>query len=524
MKTLPALLFCAIPALGMAATASPAATSRPNIVFLLVDDMGWGDPACYGGKVPTPNIDRVATEGMRFTDAHTTSAVCTPTRYSIVTGRYNWRSRKKSGVLGGTSKPLIAPDRATVAGFLGRQGYTSCAIGKWHLGLGWQKLAKPRKAETGPTKGKGWDIDYSKPVTDGPLTHGFTHDFLYPASLDMPPYLYLRDDKSVGIPTVTKAFKTPHRPGPALADFEADRCLRDFAREARSFIGGCAEKKEPFFLYLPLTSPHTPIAPSKNWQGKSGLGEYLDFVMETDWVVGEVLAELDKRNVADNTLFVFTSDNGCSPSAHIPDLVKKGHDPCGPWRGNKADIYEGGHRVPFIVRWPGKVKPGTTCKLTISTVDFFATAADALGKSGDIPSAAAVDSFSILPALLDPENAKPIRPFLIHHSINGSFGIRKGDWKLCLCPGSGGWSDPRPKKARKDLKLPPVQLFNLAADPGETKNLAGKNPEIAENLARLLANAIKSGRTTPGPKQSNDGWPNTTPKRVVKLYPFLAKP
>jgi len=426
-------------------------------------------------------------------------------------------------VLGGTSKPLIAKNRPTVAGFLSGQGYTTCVIGKWHLGLGWQKLAKPRKATTGPTQGKGWDIDYSKPVTDGPLTHGFTHDFLYPASLDMPPYTYLRDDKSVGIPTVTKAFKTPHRPGPALADFEAVRCLDDFAREARAFIGGCAEAKKPFFLYLPLTSPHTPIIPSKKWQGKSGFGEYMDFVMETDWVVGEVLDELDKRGVADNTFFVFTSDNGCSPSAHIPELVKKGHDPCGPWRGNKADIYEGGHRVPFIVRWPGHVKPGTTSKQIISTVDFYATAADVLGKLDTLPKNAAVDSFSILPALRDPENAKPVRPFLIHHSINGSFGIRKGDWKLCLCPGSGGWSDPRPKAARNDPSLPPVQLFNLAEDPGETKNLIKEKPEIGKQLAKLLNTAIRKGRTTPGPKQSNDGWPLLTPKKlVVKTYPFLA--
>jgi arylsulfatase A-like enzyme len=250
----------------------------------------------------------------------------------------------------------------------------------------------------------------------------------------------------------------------------------------------------------------------------------MDFVMETDWVVGEVLDELDKRGVVANTFFVFTSDNGCSPSAKIPELVRKGHDPCGPWRGNKADIYEGGHRVPFIVRWPGHVKPGTTSKQIISTVDFYATAADVLGKLDTLPENAAVDSFSLLPALRDPESTKPVRPFLVHHSINGSFGIRKGDWKLCLCPGSGGWSDPRPKAARKNPSLPPVQLFNLAEDPGETKNQIKEKPEVAEQLAKLLETAIRQGRTTPGPKQPNDGWPATTPKSALKLYPFLAPP
>ena len=323
------------------------------------------------------------------------------------------------------------------------------------------------------------------------------------------------------MPTVTKAFKTPHRLGPALADFETDRCLRDFAREARAFIGNCARVQKPFFLYLPLTSPHTPIVPSKQWQGKSGYGEYLDFVMETDWVVGEVLEELDQRGATENTFFVFTSDNGCSPSAHIEDLVKKGHDPCGPWRGHKADIYEGGHRVPFIVRWPGKVKPGTTCKLTISTVDFFATAADVLGKLDALPPEAAVDSFSLLPALLNPDYARPLRPSLVHHSINGSFAIRRGDWKLCLCPGSGGWSNPRPKVARKDPSLYPVQLFNLAQDPGEQHNLARQETKRVQDLAAELAAIIRRGRSTAGPAQPNDGWPDTTPKRVLELLPDL---
>ncbi|BCX49159.1 arylsulfatase [Haloferula helveola] len=498
-----------------------AADAPPNLIFILADDMGWGDPACYGGKIATPHIDRIATEGMRFTDAHTTSAVCTPTRYSIVTGRYNWRSRMKKGVLNGTSPALIDADTPTIAGILGEAGYTSSVIGKWHLGLGWHKLDKPRKADSGPTKGGGWDLDYSKKVDNGPLARGFTHNFLFPASLDMPPYLYLRDDVPVGTPTLTKAFLVPNRPGAALADFEASACLADFARESRAFIGKCAEAKKPFFLYLPLTSPHTPIVPSEKWKGKSGLSDYADFMMETDWVVGEVLAELDARGVADNTLIVFTSDNGCSPMADIPGLVKKGHDPCGPWRGHKADIYEGGHRVPYVVRWPGQVKAGTTCDQTVSTVDWFATAADAAGLGGKIPDNAGVDSFSLVPLLRDASLSEPVRPSAIHHSINGSFAIRRGDWKLCLCPGSGGWSAPKPGAALKDKSLYPVQLFNLKDDPAEETNLAEKKPELVKELAAELATAIRKGRTTPGPDQANDGWPGTTPKSVVELLPVL---
>jgi len=497
-------------------------TAAPNIIFILADDMGWGDPACYGGKIATPHIDRIAREGMRFTDAHTTSAVCTPTRYSILTGRYNWRSTMKKGVLSGTSKPLIAPDRPTVGGFLQQHGYTTCAVGKWHLGLEWAKLDKKRQASSGETKGSGWDIDYTKPVKNGPLARGFTHDFLYPASLDMPPYVYLRDDVPVGVPTVTKAFKKPNRPGPATADFEASTCLADFARESRKFIAGCAEKKSPFFLYLPLTSPHTPIVPSSKWQGKSGLGEYADFMMETDWVAGEILAELVAQKLADNTLLIFTSDNGCSPMADIPDLTQKGHPPCGPWRGHKADIYEGGHRVPFVVRWPGTVKPGTTCDLTVSTVDFFATAADAIGKHDTLPPNAAVDSFSILPALKNPQS-DPIRSSLVHHSINGSFAIRRANWKLNLCPGSGGWSAPKPAQALKNKSLPPAQLFDLAIDPAEKSNQLASQPELADQLASALATSIRNGRSTLGPNQPNDGWPDTIHDRVLERFPSLRR-
>jgi arylsulfatase A len=488
----------------------------PNIVCILSDDMGYGDPHHAGGKVPTPHLDRMAAEGMRFIDAHTSSAVCTPTRYGLLTGRYNWRSTLKSAVLQGNSQPLLEEDRVTVAEFLKEAGYRTAMVGKWHLGLGWSRLPESRKADSGPTEGAGWGLDYGKKVARGPLTEGFDEDFIISASLDMAPFVYLKNDKPTAIPSVTKKWV---RPGPAAADFDAVNCLRDFAKESRDFIRRSTEAKDkPFFLYLPLSSPHTPIVPSEAWKGKSGIGDYGDFLMETDWAVGEVLAELEAQGVAKNTLVVFTSDNGFAPYAGLKEQVAKGHKPVGDLRGTKADVYEGGHRVPFLVRWPEVVKAGSTSSATVCLNDFFATAADAIGKLSNVPPTVAEDSFTLLPLLKGTEGYA--RGFTVHHSINGSFAIRQGYWKLCLCPDSGGWSDPKPDSPASKAAYP-VQLFDLAKDPAEQKNLAESEPERVKELAALLAKAIREGRTTPGAAQSNDGKPITFPERVTALLPVL---
>ena len=494
--------------------------AAPNFVFILADDMGYGDVSHAGGRIPTPSLDTLRAEGMRFTDAHTTSSVCTPTRYGILTGRYNWRSRLKRSVLFPPDRSIMNPDRTTIAGFLKDRGYRTCVVGKWHLGLSWHMLATPAKAAAGPTRGTCWNIDFSKPPQQGPLKLGFTEDFLFPASLDMAPYVYLRNDRVTAIPTVSKGW---NRQGPATPDFEARNCLIDFARESRSFIKSAADSKSPFFLYLPLTSPHTPIVPSEKWRGKTPLGTYGDFVMETDWVVGEVMQELAEQKLTEDTLFLFTTDNGCSPAAGIPKLISQGHKPNGDWRGHKADIYEGGHRVPFVVRWPARVKPGSSCDLTVCTTDYFATVADILGVRGrKFPQNMAEDSFSFLAALENPGLQTPTRPYTIHHSINGSFAIRKGPWKLCLCPGSGGWSAPKPGKALQDKSLPPIQLFDLANDPSETMNLQGERPEIVRDLVDDLYHAIKAGRSNSGSPSSNEGWPKTFPRKVLQLFPQLA--
>lgn len=498
---------------------------RPNIIFILADDMGIGDVSHNGGLAPTPHLDRLAAGGMRMTDAHTTSSVCTPTRYGILTGRYNWRSRLKSGVLFGPDQPLIPTERKTIAQFLNERGYRTGVVGKWHLGLGWQTMpdgelfpGTPESERARPFKElhkSAWTIDYSQPVTGGPNQLGFDESFIIPASLDMFPYVYLRDDHVVEEPTTIKAF---HRPGPAAASFEAVNCLRDFARESREFIASSDE--QPFFLYLPLSSPHTPIVPSQDWKGKSDLSEYGDFLMETDWVVGQVLDQLDELNLTDQTLMVFTTDNGCSPQAKIPELQAKGHSPNGKLRGHKADIFDGGHRVPFLVHWPAVVEAGTRSDQLVSTVDAFATFADVIGAKIEIPDDVAEDSFSFLPILRGVDEA--VRPFLIHHSINGSFAIRQGRWKLNLCAGSGGWSNPRPPKALKAKSLPPVQLYDMQADIAESNNLIEHQPDIADSLADLLVEAIANGRTTPGEKVANEGWPKTFAESVRKLYPALS--
>lgn len=487
----------------------------PNIIVILADDMGVGDVSHNGGKAPTPHLDRLAREGMRFTDAHTSSSVCTPTRYALLTGRYNWRSPLKKGVLGGTSPTLIRNGEIILPNFLADHGYHSSVVGKWHLGLDWQKLAKPAKAAEGPTRGTGWNIDFTRPAGNGPVALGFSEDFLYPASLDMAPYVYLRNDQTIDLPTISTEFH-PNRTGPAVKGMEPEQCLGDFAREARAFIARRAESDAPFMLYLPLTSPHTPIAPAKEWRGKSGIGDYGDFVMEADWVVGEVLAELDARKLADNTLVIFTTDNGCSPQADFPALAKHDHHPGGGFRGHKADIFEGGHRVPFLVRWPGNIAPATTSDRTLCQTDIFATCAEAIGqKPGD---AVAPDSISFLATLTGkPQEA---RPATVHHSINGSFAIRKGPWKLCLCPGSGGWSAPVPDAAWKNKALPRIQLYHLGDDAGEKTNLHDKHPEIVTELAAELVTLVRNGRSTPGPGQKNHGKIPFHPE-ILKLFPEL---
>lgn len=465
--------------------------NKPNFIFILADDMGVGDVSHNGGKAPTPFIDQLAAEGIRFTDAHSSSSVCTPTRYSCLTGRYNWRTRLKKSVFFSTrDKPLIKPDESTLGTILQDQGYHTACIGKWHLGIGWQfidgfKLTEEKKGQ------QGWDIDYTKPAVT-PTSFGFDYFWGIQASLDMAPYVYIKNEMATKPGTVTKAF---HRKGAAALDFEANKCLIDFAEKSVNYINERAKEEKPFFLYLPLTSPHTPIVPSEKWKGKSSIGKYGDFLMETDWVVGKVLQALEKNNLTENTIVLFTTDNGCSPQAKIPNLMKKGHNPSGPHRGHKLDIYEGGNRVPFIIKWPTKIKPNTSTERLTCQTDIFATIAEITGHQ--MKPSEGVDSASFLSTLKNPSQTK--RDAIVSHSYHGAFAIRQGDWKLCLCKGSGGGSHPKPGQAPEDA--PPMQLFNLADDPAEQNNLYAKNPDKVAALKALLEQYVANGRSTPGEKQ-----------------------
>jgi arylsulfatase A-like enzyme len=464
---------------GLTATSQPV--QKPNIIYILADDLGYGDVQCLNperGKIATPNMDKLASQGMIFTNTHSSSSVCTPTRYGILTGRYNWRTHLQSGVLSGYSEPLIDAARLTVPALLKQNGYTTGIIGKWHLGM---------------------DIPKDEPsprITNGPTTRGFDSYFGISASLDMPPFAFIENDHFTEPLTTTKKWQ---RTGPAAAGFEAIDVLPTVTRKAVEYIHAQSKAGKPFFLYLPLNSPHTPILPAKEWQGKSGISPYGDFVMQTDWTVGQILDAIDKEGISGNTLVILTSDNGCSKAANIPELQSKGHFPSAWFRGSKSDLWDGGHRIPFIVRWPATVAAGSTCNQLVCLTDLMATCADLVGTK--LPDNAGEDSFSFLQAL----KGKPIpssRAGVIHHSINGYFSYRQGKWKLLLSKGSGGWSSPTEKEFKDGSAE--AQLYDMEKDPGETNNLYKTQPEIVAQLLEQLESDVQRGRSTAGPDQKND--------------------
>lgn len=470
-------------------------TEKPNIVYILADDMGYGDLSCLNprSRLRTAHLDRIAESGAIFTDAHSSSAVCTPSRYSILTGRYNWRSELKSGVNFGYSKPLIEPVRMTVASFLKQHGYATACIGKWHLG--WRWAAKGEQEE---------DVDFTKPISGGPANLGFDTFFGISASLDMPPYVYVENNMPTAVPdriVPAEMGKRFWREGPIAPDFRHEEVLPLLTKKAKDFIGRQARTGNPFFLYFPLPAPHTPILPSPEFRGKSETNEYGDFCLQVDDVVGQIEETLVRHGLVENTILVFTSDNGCSPMADFDELAGFGHNPSHVFRGHKADIYEGGHRIPLVVRWPGEIRPRTVSDETVCLSDLMATCADILGAA--LPGNAGEDSISNLPAWRGQKLDSSLREATVHHSIDGSFSIRRGKWKLEMCPGSGGWSHPRPGKEREGL--PSMQLFDLNADVSERSNLIEKRPDVVEELKRLLTLYVQNGRSTPGAAQANSG-------------------
>lgn len=461
---------------GVGLVITAAAAERPNIVYILADDLGYGDVQCLNpqrGKIPTPHLDQLAAQGMVFTDAHSGSSVCTPTRYGILTGRYAWRTRLQSGVLDGYSAPLIAPERLTVPALLRQHGYDTACIGKWHLGMELSRATNELR------------------LTSGPTSRGFDYFFGISASLDMPPYAFIENDRLTQAPV---ALQTTGRKGPKAPDFEAVDVLPTLTRKAVAYIQDRAASSKPFFLYLPLTSPHTPIVPTAEWKGRSGLNNYADFVMQTDASVGQVLAALTHAGRASNTLVIVTSDNGCSPAAHVGELEQQGHFPSAQLRGYKSDIWDGGHRIPFLVRWPGHIQPGSHSDQVVCLTDLMATCAEILGVK--LPETAGEDSASLGAAFRGEKVTSP-RQAVVHHSIRGAFAIRQANWKLELCTGSGGWG-------KGGVTNAPAQLYDLAVDLAERTNQFHAHPEIVSRLTTLLEAYVASGRSTPGAKQTND--------------------
>lgn len=471
---------------------------RPNVIYILADDLGFGDVSANNpeGKIKTPNIDALAAAGMRFTDAHSGSAVCTPTRYGIMTGRYSWRGVLKKGVTWSYDSSIVETDRLTVADLFQQNGYKTACIGKWHLGLNWS-----REDTT------DYPVDFTNSVGKSPNTNGFDYSYVIPASLDIPPYVYVENGSVTAQPNRMTEDTTKFgwwRLGPTGSDFTHQNVLQRFADKTIEYIEQ-QTNKQPFFLYLPLAAPHTPILPSEKWKGKSGLNDYADFVLMVDDVVGQLRNALKAKGLDENTLIVFTSDNGCAPYADVKGLEAKGHFPSGPFRGYKADIFEGGHRVPFIVKWAAEIKPNSVSDETVCLTDFMRTAASILGV--DLPDNSAEDSYDLSKIWKDEvaENTS-LRDVTIHHSVNGTFAVRQGDWKLILSPDSGGWSEPTPKSM---VGKTGVQLYDLATDIGEKTNVSDQNPEVVNQLKAALKNNIEAGRSTPGAKQAyvkSEGW------------------
>ena len=481
----------------------------PNIVLILADDLGYGDVASYNrdSRIPTPNIDRLSAQGVRLTDAHSPASLCTPSRYAILTGRYAWRTRLKHGVTWGYSPPLIEPGRRTLASMLKEKGYATACIGKWHLGLGWQSTdGGPVQAE--PT-GDAGNVDFSKPIRGGPNDLGFDYFFGISVTLDFGPYCYIEQDRTVGIPSLMKTSDhLPERyreqtPSVTTPGFRDDQGGPDFTRKAVSWITQTVSENpgRPFFLYLPLHSPHVPHVPPDFIAGLSQAGRRGDMCAEVDWSVGQILDTLDQLGIAENTLFIFTSDNGPLPGdrrelgpgeqyqayGHADNYETLGHRASGMYRAGKHSVYEGGHRVLFVARWPGRIEAGSTSDDLIVLNDIFATTAALLGTDPELDSGG--DSFPIRPLLEKETPISATRKAAVFQSALGLFAVREGPWKLIRGHGGGALYD---REARAAPGGPPGQLYQLDRDPGETTNVWEDHPETVSRLSALLDRVLSA--------------------------------
>ena len=490
---------------------------KTNIIYILADDMGYGDMGCNNDdcKPPTPTLDRLAAGGMRFTDAHAGSSVCTPSRYGILTGRYAWRSRLKNGIVWEWDGALIEPERLTVAEMLRQNNYRTACIGKWHLGWDWATVDGRHPNDTlsfGKMRGRDNDradfgrtrIDFSKPIGGGPVDRGFDSYFGVDVP-NFPPYAWFENNRLVDIPTEEKPADMYGHPGLACPGWQLEAMIPEFTRRAEVFISeqGAAQTKgegNPFFLYLALTSPHSPIVPNPSFCGKSGIGPYGDFVCEVDWAVGKVTAALENAGIRDNTLVVFTSDNG--PEDRVPDdegvyerARRSHHYSMWQLRGIKRDVWEGGHRVPFIASWPAIIPAGRCCDQLISLTDLMATCANISGQ--DLPADAGEDSISMLP-LLRGQTDRPTREYAVHHSASGKFAVRNGEWVLIDAPDGSDNNEPEWFKKERDYTAHdcPAELFHLGEDLSERYNRYREQQGIVQKLMGVLQQAKSVGCTT----------------------------
>ncbi|WP_193080292.1 sulfatase family protein [Brevibacterium aurantiacum] len=513
------------------------AQRRPNILYILADDLGQGDVSCFNpqAQFTTENMDRLAREGMRFTDSHSTSALCTPSRYGLMTGRYNWRSPLKRSVLPGDSMALIEKHRLTVPKFLRSAGYRTAVVGKWHLGLDWQLKdsgddlesfgldpeAHPRPEHRYGRNGnfdpqhlyevEGLDIDYSKPVTFGPNEMGFDYSFITAASLDQPPFVFIENGQAQGIPTTfggdqyhldrrTDAQQQQIQKGPMVDGYDVHEVAPSFQAKALEVLDDMLEGDDPWFLYVPSHLVHGPIIPNEPWQGRSGVGAYGDFVLQFDDYVGQLVERIDEAGAGEDTVVIVTSDNGASGVAGLPALHAQGHDPSNGRRGHKTDIWEGGHREPHIVRWPGQIEPGSCSPFLISHSDLFATLAEVLDSG--IPDEAAEDSTSNLPLWRGGDD--PVRTDVVSHSGGGGFALRQGEWKLAFTTtGDGMDADWEAAHGGPATRYVPAQLYHLGEDPAEQHNVIDEHPERVRRMQTVLEDHIVRGRSTPGPDQPN---------------------
>ena len=493
-----AILFIAL----VAQVATAVDIRRPNIVVILADDFGVGDIQAHypENKIPTPHLDRLVRQGMSFTDAHSPSAVCSPTRYGLLTGRYAWRTRLQEWVIAAYEPPLIAADRPTLPGVLKDRGYHTACIGKWHLGWEWAGPQPSRMtAVRNGQKSHTWD--FTKPIRNGPTERGFDNYFGVDLP-NLPPFTFIENNRVAALPTAP--YKLDNSEGvvlprafvgaPMAPGWRMQEILPEITRRAVQHIHQRAKQESPFFLYFSMTSPHEPIVPSQEFRGKSGIAPIADFVMETDWSAGQVIKAIDDAGIADDTIVIFTADNGHSHYTGWQQLVDAGHLPSGPYRGHKGDIWEGGHRVPLVVRWPGQVASEKSSDQMVSLTDLLATCAEIV--KVDLPKSGAEDSLSFLPSLLG-KDAGDGRTTLVNHSNFGEFAYRDGPWKLVY-----KLSDMNLERSRGKQTI--AELYNLDDDIAEANNLAARHPQVVKRMARALKALIERGATRSDLRASND--------------------